>query len=117
MCDCANLDDWALIKCLAPPRGEYEVNVMLKNGRTLAINNEGFFLRTKRPESGLPFISTDDTPVSPVELESKGLLDYKEVLCDTLNMLLKASTYGSSYARDKIGECKNLIKKLLEGCA
>jgi len=116
MCECLDLSSWALVKCLAPPRGEYEVNITLKTGRTLAVNNEGFFLRTKRPDSGLPFISTDDTPVDPVELESKGFLDYSEVLCDTVNMLLKASTYGSSYAKDKIEKCKNLVKRLLDEC-
>ncbi|MCE4614623.1 MAG: hypothetical protein F7B60_03750 [Desulfurococcales archaeon] len=116
MCDCKGLEGWSLVKCLAPPRGEYEVIVKLKIGSVLAVNNEGFFLRVKRPEGGLPFISTDDTPVNPKELDAKGLVSWDEVLCDTVNMLLKASTYGSSYAKKKIEDCKYIVKIILENC-
>jgi hypothetical protein len=116
VCDCLGLDGWELVKCLAPPRGEYEVTIKLKTGRTLAINNEGFFLRMKRPDSGLPFISTDDKPVDPTELERKQLVSLDDALCGTVNMLLKASTYGSGYSRKKVEDCRDLIKEILEHC-
>jgi hypothetical protein len=116
MCDCENLEGWDLVKCIAPPRGEYEYVAKLKTGILFAVNSEGFFTRHQGHQGGLPFVTTYDKPVNPSVLEAKGLIKYDDVLCAVAHALLESATHGSVEAREKLEKCRELIRNILDEC-
>ncbi|MEB3757875.1 MAG: hypothetical protein GSR82_01825 [Desulfurococcales archaeon] len=116
MCECQGLEGWSLVKCIAPPRGDYEYTTKLKTGIIFAINSEGFFTRHQGHQGGLPFITTYDKHVDPSVLEEKGLVRLDDVLCGVAHSLLEAAAHGSMEAREKLEKCRELIRSILEEC-
>lgn len=113
-CPCEEAAGWHLVKCLAPPPGEYEVHLSTSSGAVLVVNEEGFFLRRFSVDESLPFMISHDRPVKVGDLEK--LASLNEVLCLTIRALKEASLHGSARARRKIRSCGRLIEGLEEKC-
>ncbi len=103
-----------MVKCLAPPPGEYEVHLTTSSGTILVVNEEGFFFRRFSVDESLPFMVSHDRPVKVEDLDKLVSLD--EVLCLTIRALKEASLHGSARAKRKIRSCSRLIERLEEKC-
>ncbi len=113
-CLCEEAAGWHLVKCLAPPPGEYEVHLTTSSGTILVVNEEGFFFRRFSVDESLPFMVSHDRPVKVEDLDKLVSLD--EVLCLTIRALKEASLHGSARAKRKIRSCSRLIERLEEKC-
>ena len=118
VCPCRDkraLED--LITCLAPPPGEYEVEVEVSKNRKIIINTEGVFLRTIVVDDTLPFAKTIDKPTDIGILNRIAIGKRKdEILCITVRMLEEAARSGSLVAREKLEECRELIREIKNNC-
>ena len=113
-CLCDESAGWRLVKCLAPPPGEYEVHITTSSDAILVVNEEGFFLRRFSIDESLPFMISRDRPVRVEDLDK--LASLNEVLCLTIKALREASLHGSARAKKKIRSCSRLIERLEEKC-
>ncbi len=112
-CVCEEADGFELVKCLAPPRGEYEVHVRVGSDTVGVVNEEGFFLRTVRAEETLPFLVTFERPVDP-ERVARAAGGLERLLCMTVKALREAASHGSMKARRKLEACRGLVEGLRE---
>ncbi|MFP3264353.1 hypothetical protein [Acidilobus sp. 7A] len=115
-CRCEGLSGLDLVRCLAPPPGDYEVSLEAGRGRELIINSEGVYLRSVVSDDYLPFIRTADLRVSGEALRTLGF-DLESLLCEAVKGLLNASQHGSQAASEKAAECTDLVNSVLESCA
>lgn len=118
MCPCGESDDVeSLIACLAPPPGEYEVEIEVSKNRKIIINSEGVFLRTIVVDDTLPFAKTIDKRSDLGILDRiAARIDKKRVLCDTVRMLEEAAESGSLAARGKLEACRDLVERIKGEC-
>ena len=110
-CVCEEAEGFELVKCLAPPRGEYEVHVRVGSDTVGVVNEEGFFLRTVRAEETLPFLVTFERPVDPERI-ARAAGGLERLLCMAVKGLREAASHGSVKARRKLEACRGLIEEL-----
>ncbi len=114
-CSCDDKSKIDLVLCLAPPAGEYEVQIDLGSNKKLVINSEGIYLRSFSLDDFLPFMQTRQ-----VKLKEKDIdlfkLSMKDLLCKTIDSLIDASNHGSIYAKEKVERCSELIEELSRYC-
>ena len=113
-CPCEGLTSIDLVKCLAPPPGEYEVEVKISESSRLVVNEEGFFIKRLQVDESLPFVKTPTTPVPPSRLASLASID--DLLCRVVRALSEAASHGSLRAKSKLRECGGLVASLLSRC-
>ncbi len=118
MCPCREADGVeALIACLAPPPGEYEVEIEVSKNRKIIINSDGVFLRTIVVDDTLPFAKTIDKQSDLGILDRIAVrIDKKSVLCNTVRMLEEAAESGSLAAREKLEACRDLVERIKGEC-
>ncbi|MCE4628089.1 MAG: hypothetical protein F7C34_02940 [Desulfurococcales archaeon] len=114
-CPCEGMEKWDLALCLAPPRGEYELEYSVGPGTRLVVNRDGVFLRQTRPPEALPFMETIERRVGWDALEAKGI-DAARVVCDSIRALERAAASGSRYARSLLEACSSIISLLSREC-
>ncbi len=116
LCKCDGISDpLELALCLAPPRGEYEVEFKVGSNTSIIVNSEGFFLRTLVTDETLPFMKTYERPIDPGSAVKK-IGESAKVLCETVKMLKKAALHGSMTAARKVKSCSSLIDQLEATC-
>ena len=116
MCRCRNKTGFDLLRCLAPPEGEYETYVKLSDSLAVVVNRSGVFIRRIVTDDTLPFVRTIDKRVSsPETLKAYGL-SIDQLLCINLKNLEIAATHGSRTARIIINECFDFIDKIIIKC-
>lgn len=114
-CSCEDKSKIELVLCLAPPAGDYEVEMNLGSNRKLVVNSDGIFLRTYSLDDFLPFMQTRQIKINEKDLDLFKL-SIKELICETIKALIDASNHGSIYAKEKVENCSELIKELLDYC-
>ena len=116
MCKCRDLEGIELALCLAPPPGEYEVDIKVGRDKSVIINSEGVYLRQLITDETLPFINTIQRPL-PAEraLEIAGI-SIEDLTCKIVKQLNAASKSGSITSKKKIEECKNIISIIENKC-
>ena len=115
-CMCEGISDpIKLALCLAPPRGEYEVEIKMRSNTSIIINEDGAFLRTLVTDETLPFVKTYERPMS-LDAVSEKVGDPAVLLCKAVRMLMKAADSGSASAARKIKSCKDIIKGIEAKC-
>ena len=115
-CPCEGLEGEKLVRCLAPPRGEYEVHVDLPGGSVAVVNEEGFFIRSLHHEEALPFLQTVERRYPLKHILDRARLTVDDLLCLTVRALEEAAAHGSLKAARKLGDCKELVEKIRKRC-
>ena len=116
MCRCRGLEGIDLALCLAPPPGEYEVDLKVGRDKSIIVNSEGVYLRQLVTDETLPFINTLQRPLPPRRAMEIAGLTLENLYCIVVRQLKAASQAGSITARRKLGECFDVIKKIEEEC-
>ena len=114
-CECEGLGSLELVTCLAPPPGDYELSVPLGMSREIVVNSEGVFLRLVSQDDFLPFVRTQQVPLSEAQLRALGVA-VDSLLCGAVSQLEEASAHGSVVARDKLGRCGTLVASVKSRC-
>lgn len=115
-CVCEGIaDPIQLALCLAPPRGEYEVEIKMRSNTSIIVNEEGLFLRTLVTDETLPFVKTYERPIS-LDAVAEKIGDPASLLCETVRMLRKAADSGSASAARKIKSCQDTIRGIEAKC-
>ncbi len=115
-CMCEGIaDPIELALCLAPPRGEYEVEIKMRSNTSIVINEDGIFLRTLVTDETLPFVKTYERPMGLDAVADK-VGDPAGLLCKTVRMLKKAADGGSTSAARKIKSCEDIIRDIEAKC-
>ena len=115
-CPCEGMEGWDLAVCLAPPRGEYELEYPAGPGTRIVINRDGIFLRQTRPPEALPFMETVERRVGLEALERRGI-EAARVVCDSISALRRAAASGSRYARSLLKACSSIVSLLSRECS
>ena len=108
-----------LALCLAPPPGDYELVLEGFAGASVAVNDEGVWIRSIARDEWLPYIEARDRPASTVALRQAlrhNGLDEEQLLCMSVRALLEAARHGSRRAAEKTRSCKRLIAEILRRC-
>jgi len=114
-CPCEGRSGWGLALCLAPPRGEYELEYPAGSGAVIAISRDGVFLRQIRAPETLPFMETVERPISEAELERRGIT-WLRVACDSIKALRGAAGSGSRLARGLLEACSGVVGEVERLC-
>ena len=116
-CECEGLEGLELAKCLAPPRGDYELDIPITNNLSLIITSSGLILKQVVIDDDLPFARTVERRVPDEYLEHVNLKVKKEELpCLAAKALLQASSHGSEVSREKVKRCRRIIEEVSRNC-
>ena len=115
-CECEGLEGLELVRCLAPPPGDYELSVPLGRSREVVVNSDGVFLRLVAHDDFLPFIRTQQMPLSDAQLRALGI-SVDSLLCGAVAQLEEASLHGSVAARERLSRCAGLVASVKSMCA
>ncbi len=119
-CPCQGLEGLELVKCLAPPPGDYEIHVELPAGAILVVNDEGFTMRLIRKAEYLPFLTTIERRISisqALDVLKRSKLNIDRLTCMVIEGLRSAAMSGSRKARTKLEECSETIDALYKQCS
>ena len=116
-CECEGLEGLELAKCLAPPRGDYELDIPITNNLSLIISSSGLILKQVIIDDNLPFARTVERRVPDEYLNHVNLKVKKEDLpCLAVKALVQASRHGSVVSRKKLERCKRIIEGVSRKC-
>jgi hypothetical protein len=115
-CPCEGLEGWDLAVCLAPPRGEYELEYPIGSGAKVVVSREGVFLRQLRPPEDLPFMETIERRVDPESVLAPRRITAERVVCDAIRALRAAAESGSRLAAGLLEACRGLVEEVESGC-
>ena len=115
-CPCGGLEGEELIRCLAPPPGEYEVHVSLPGRMKLVINSEGYVLRAVVADESLPFLRTLDRHVDQDDVAQLLGDSLQDALCTVINSLEEAAAHGSEYSRRLLDGCRQTVDSIKALC-
>jgi hypothetical protein len=110
-CPCDKKSDIELAICLAPPAGEYEVSHNIGSNKKLILNSDGIFIRSYSINDYLPFFQTTQLKIKDNDIKLFKI-SLNQLICKALEGLKEASEHGSTYAKEKIEKCKDIIDEL-----
>ena len=115
-CECEGLSGLDLVRCLAPPPGDYELSLPLGRSREVVVNSDGVFLRLVTHDDFLPFVRTQQVPLSEAQLRALGI-SVDLLLCGAVVQLEEASLHGSVAAKERLDRCSDLVASVRSRCA
>ncbi len=116
-CECREKTGLDLAKCLAPPRGDYELDLELSDNLKLVITSNELIIKQIIIEDDLPFTRTIEKKVSEEFLNHVNLSVEKEKLpCLAAKALVEAAEHGSEEAELKMKRCREIVEELLYSC-
>ncbi|MCE4602853.1 MAG: class I SAM-dependent methyltransferase [Desulfurococcales archaeon] len=117
-CPCEGLQGEELVRCLAPPPGDYEVHIPVSRDKAVIANNSiGVGLRTIILDETLPFMNTFTRPLGLERALALAGVGLEEFLCRVVEALERAASSGSITSRRRLGECRELVERVREGCS
>ncbi|MCE4600656.1 MAG: hypothetical protein F7C38_03735 [Desulfurococcales archaeon] len=116
-CPCDNKDGIELAICIAPPPGDYDVEIEISPKYSIVVNSEGIHVKQTVLEDTLPFTRTVTRKVGPEFLERVIIKIPKDKLpCIAARALVDAAENGSEVAREKLNRCRKLVDELARQC-
>lgn len=115
-CPCEDLEGEELVRCLAPPPGDYEVHIPVSRDKAVVVNNGGIGLRTIILDETLPFINTFTRPLPLDRALALTGLTIDQLLCRVLEALERAALAGSLTSRRRLAECSSMVARIAAQC-
>ncbi|MEB3861722.1 MAG: hypothetical protein GSR84_05835 [Desulfurococcales archaeon] len=116
-CPCKDLQGEELVRCLAPPPGDYEVHIPVSRDKAVVVNNSiGVGLRTIILDETLPFMNTFTRPLSLDRALALARVGLEELMCRVVEALEKAASSGSVTSKRRLDECRELVDRIKESC-
>ncbi len=116
-CECTGLKGVKLAQCIAPPKGDYSLEIEITDKLTLLITPEGLFLKQTVIQDDLPFTRTITRPVKEEFLNHVNLrIEKIKLPCLAARALIEAGNHGSRIAKEKLERCKELVEEILNQC-